>query len=148
MITSITKALFMSKELSESLAKDRSTKKKHKTNISWKNCCPRTEAGWQGGGGSHPFFQTDQEGKWVWGRLASGWGSHPYFQTFQKVKWVWGRRASGRDLIPEYARPGTHTLRRGFVGTRGGGDRDQRVCACTRVLYPRGIIRRNAPREL
>ena len=34
MITSITKALFMSKELSESLAKDRATKKKHKTKIS------------------------------------------------------------------------------------------------------------------
>ena len=46
---SITKALFMSKELSESLAKDRATKKKHKTKISCKNCCPRTEAGWQGG---------------------------------------------------------------------------------------------------
>ena len=34
MITSITKALFMSKKLSESLAKDRATKKKHKTKIS------------------------------------------------------------------------------------------------------------------
>ena len=38
----------MSKKLSESLAKDRATKKKHKTKISCKNCCPRTEAGWQG----------------------------------------------------------------------------------------------------
>ena len=38
----------MSKELSESLAKERATKKKHKTKISCKNCCPRTEAGWQG----------------------------------------------------------------------------------------------------